>query len=67
MACRSCRSENQTELDAEVNIHFAGQTGLDQPHVLACPRLTICLSCGFTQCTLTKDELGTLREGVTVY
>jgi hypothetical protein len=67
MACRSCGSENQTEFDAEVNIHFPGRKGLDKPHVLACPKLIICLGCGFTQCTLPKNELGALREGVTAY
>jgi hypothetical protein len=31
MACRSCRSENQTEVGAEMNIHFPGRKGLDKP------------------------------------
>jgi hypothetical protein len=65
MACGSCESENQTEFDAEVNIHFTGRKGLDKPHVLACTKLIICLGCGYTQSTLPKDQLRALQEGVT--
>lgn len=63
MACRSCGSENETEFDAEMNIHFPGRKGLDKPHVLTCPKLIICLGCGFTQCTIPTNELRALREG----
>jgi hypothetical protein len=64
MACRSCRTENQTEFDAEVNIHFPGRKGLDKAHVLTSARLIICLGCGFMECTLPRNELRALQEGV---
>jgi hypothetical protein len=64
MACRSCGSEHQTELDAEVNLHFFGRRGLDQPHLLACTKLIICLGCGLSQGTLATSELPALRECV---
>jgi hypothetical protein len=67
MACRSCESENQREFDAEVNIHFPGRKGLDKPHVLACPRLVVCLDCGSTQFTLQENELGAVQEGAAPY
>lgn len=38
MACGSCGAENQTEFDAEVNIHFPGPKDLDKTHVLALPQ-----------------------------
>jgi hypothetical protein len=63
MACRSCRSENQTEVGAEMNIHFPGRKGLDKPPVLACAKLTICLDCGFTPFTLPETELRALEKG----
>jgi hypothetical protein len=64
MACRSCGSENQTELGAEINIHFPGRKGLDKPAVLVFPKLVVCLDCGFAQFTLPEAELLLLGERV---
>jgi len=64
MACRSCRSENQSELVAEINIHFPGWRGLDKPAVMVYPKLVVCLDCGFTQFMLPETELRTLGKGV---
>ena len=64
MACRSCRSENQTELGAEINIHFPGRRGLDKPTVMVYPKVVVCLDCGFTQFMLPETELRTLGKGV---
>ena len=64
MACRSCRSENQSELVAEINIHFPGRRGLDKPAVVVYPKLVVCLDCGFTQFMLPETELRTLGKGV---
>jgi hypothetical protein len=63
MACRSCNSENQTELEAEVNIHFPGRKGLDTPHVLVCSNLIVCLGCGSTHFKLQENELRALQIG----
>jgi hypothetical protein len=63
MACRSCGSVNQTELGAEINIHFPGRKGLDKPAVLVFPKLVVCLDCGLTQFTLPETELNQLRKG----
>ena len=63
MACRSCRSENQSELVAEINIHFPGWRGLDKPAVMAYPKLVVCLDCGFTQFTLPETETRALETG----
>jgi hypothetical protein len=67
MACRSCGSEDQTEFNAEANLHFPGRKGLDQPHVLACPRLIVCLGCGATEFKLQPDELRALHEGAVAH
>jgi hypothetical protein len=63
MACRSCRSEHQTEFGAEINIHFPGRKGLDKPAVLVFPKLVVCLDCGFTELTLAETELRLLGVG----
>jgi len=63
MACRSCRSENQTELGAEINIHFPGRRGLDKPAVMVFSNLAVCLDCGFTQFTLPETETRALETG----
>jgi len=63
MACRSCRSKNQTELGAEINIHFPGREGLDKPAVLAYPVVVVCLDCGFFRYKVPASELLLLETG----
>jgi hypothetical protein len=63
MACRSCGSENQTELGAEINIHIPGRKGLDRPAVLVFPKLVVCLDCGYAAFTIPETELRLLEEG----
>ncbi len=64
MSCRSCASENQTQLGAEINIHFREKKGLDDPAVLVFPKLLVCLDCGFTEFTIPETELLVLEERV---
>ncbi|MGZ7102149.1 MAG: PAS domain-containing protein [Candidatus Angelobacter sp.] len=64
MSCRSCGSENRTEFDAEIMIHFRGLRNLDKPGVLIFPKLAACLDCGFSEFTLEETELPVLKEGV---
>jgi hypothetical protein len=49
MSCKSCKSERQSNLTAEVAIHFPGLNGLDKPIVSIFPKLLVCLNCGFTE------------------
>jgi hypothetical protein len=42
MHCKTCGSGNQTEFDAEINIHFPGLRNLDRPAVLVFPKLLVC-------------------------
>ena len=60
--CRSCKSPNLTELNAEMNIHLLGLKSLNQPSILAFPRLVVCLDCGLTESNLPNEELRQLRE-----
>ena len=64
MACRSCGSDRQTEFGAEINIHFPGWKGLDEPAVLVFPKLLVCLDCGLTQFTFPETELRYLAQGI---
>jgi len=57
MACTSCGSGNQAEFGAEINVHYPGLKGIDQPPLCAFPKLTVCLDCGHTEFTLPKDQL----------
>ena len=63
MSCRSCGSKNDTILGAEMNIHFPGREGLDQPSVWTFPKIMVCLDCGFTELKLQEKELAALAEG----
>ena len=62
MACRSCKSENQSNFNGEIAIHFPGLKGLNKPIVWVFPKLVGCLDCGFTECVIPETELRVLRE-----
>jgi hypothetical protein len=62
MACKSCQSERQVNLNEEIGLHLPGRKGLDKPLVLVFPNLVICLDCGFTEFTIPETELRRLAE-----
>jgi hypothetical protein len=62
MSCKSCKSENQRNLNAEIGIHLPGRKGLDKPLVLVFPKLVICLDCGFTEFAIPETELRRLAK-----
>ena len=64
MPCQKCGSERQSKFGAEINVHFPSHKGKDTGSVLIFPELLVCLNCGFTELTLSKDELPRLAKGV---
>ena len=62
MVCKSCQSQNQRNLDAEIGIHFPGRKGLDKPPVFVFPKLLVCLDCGFTEFAIPETELRWLAK-----
>ena len=64
MSCKSCGSSTVAYFGSEILIHFAGRKNVDKPGVLAFPRLTVCLECGFAELTLSENELCCLAEDV---
>jgi hypothetical protein len=64
MACLSCGSEEQTEFDAEMIIHFPGRASLDKPVVPLFPKVAICFRCGSTLFAVPEAELRLLEKGV---
>ena len=65
MACRLCGSDKQTKFGTEINIHIPGMKNLDKPPVLVFPKLLVCLSCGFAECTFPENELLHLTKAST--
>ena len=63
MSCKSCKSENQSNFNGEIAIHFPGLQGLDKPMVWVFPKLLVCLDCGFTEFAIPETELRQLAEG----
>lgn len=63
MCCLSCASDNETELAAEMIIHFSGIRNLDKPGVWVFPNLLVCLNCGFSRFTVPETELPLLASG----
>jgi hypothetical protein len=59
--CPSCLSSHQREFPAEVNIHLSGMKNIDNPGVLAYPKVLVCLDCGFSLFTTLEKELAVLR------
>jgi hypothetical protein len=62
MSCKSCKSENQSNLNGEIGIHFPGLKGLDKPIVWVFPKVLVCLDCGFTEFAIPERELGVLVQ-----
>jgi hypothetical protein len=63
MYCPSCASSRQAEFAAEVNLHFRSSHQLDQPGLLAFPKVLVCLDCGLSRFTATKTQLANLVIG----
>jgi hypothetical protein len=62
MACRSCGSDQQHQVNGEVAIRFPGLDGLDKPIVWVFPRLVLCLDCGVADFQIRDEDLSVLRE-----
>ena len=63
MACKSCQSQNQRNLNGEIAIHFPGLEGLKKPIVWVFPKVAVCLNCGVAEFTIPERELTVLVEG----
>jgi hypothetical protein len=59
--CPICKSENQVEFPAEVNLHFRGFKNVGHPGVLFFPKVLVCLVCGQSQFTIPVAKLALLR------
>lgn len=62
MLCQSCRSSEQREFTAEINIHFPGKDGLTKPTVWVFPSLQVCLKCGSAEFAITGAPLRALAS-----
>jgi hypothetical protein len=62
MPCLLCGSGNEPEFSAEIMIHFSGRQNIDNPGVLAFPRVLVCLDCGHSRFILLKTELALLSS-----
>jgi hypothetical protein len=63
MYCALCHSNNQAEFSAEMMIHFSGLKHIDNPAVLAFPKVSICFDCGFSGFITPPTELRELGDG----
>ena len=63
MSCAVCTSVNEAEFTAEMMIHFSGMRNLDNPGVLAFPKVSVCLDCGFSRFNTPEADLGILKNG----
>ena len=63
MGCPSCQSGHMAEFTSEMMIHFSGIRNIDDPGVLAVPKVMVCLDCGFSQFTAPYIALRALRKG----
>ena len=61
-SCSLCQSGNQAEFAAEMVLHFSGVEHLHTPSVLAFPKVSVCLDCGFSRFTTPETELRALRN-----
>jgi hypothetical protein len=64
MSCHMCYSQNESELNAEIMIHFNGRKHLENPGVLAYPTVVVCLDCGSTGFKIPETDLSKIRAGL---
>ena len=64
MSCSLCASLDEKVFVAEIMIHSSGLRYLDDPGVLAYPKILICLGCGFSRFNTTGAQLRLLGKGV---
>jgi hypothetical protein len=62
MSCASCKSADQGEFTAEINIHFSSLEDANKPGIFVFPKLLICLNCGFSRFTTPASELALLAQ-----
>ena len=62
MSCAVCTSVNEAEFTAEMMIHFSGRRNIDNPGVLAFPKVSVCLDCGSSRFTTPKADLRILKN-----
>ena len=62
MTCRSCASEYQTEVLAEVNIHFPESDGGGNTDMLITRLILLCLRCGLAEFSISDQQLGRPTE-----
>jgi hypothetical protein len=68
MNCPLCQSIDRVEFDAEMVInaemviHFSGLRNIGKRDVLAFPKISACLDCGFLTCSIPETELLELGE-----
>jgi hypothetical protein len=63
MNCVLCQSVNQAEFATEMMIHFSCRRYIDNRGVLAFPKISVCLDCGFSWFTMPEIELRELASG----
>jgi hypothetical protein len=63
MPCQKCGSERQSKFGAEINVLFPRKEGQEAASIWVFPDLLVCLNCGFTELTLSKDKLPLFAEG----
>ena len=56
-----CRSVNQSEFPAELNIHFPGRGNFETPTVWVFPRLLACLNCGLAEFFIRDADVRRLK------
>lgn len=62
MSCPTSGLGNQVEFSAEMIVHLGGLKHLDKSGVILFPKLLVCVSCGFSQFTVSKAELALLAS-----
>jgi len=60
MPCAVCRSGNQREFQAEVNIHISDLSDTGSSGVFVFAKVLVCLDCGYSSFTTPMSQLAPL-------
>ena len=67
MPCKGCTSDNQQYFSVDLALAFPGVERLKLSPVYVCPKILVCLDCGYAELVVAAAELERLKKGMAAF